>query len=65
MTAQQITATRSLRAEFSSPAAAQTYIYGCHQPSKWATVLGDNGKFWVLSNRDASILHKAGYEYAA
>lgn len=65
MNAQQILANRSLRSEFSSLKTATGYINRCHQPSKWATVLGDNRMYWVLSNRDASVLVKAGYEYAA
>lgn len=64
MTAQEIINTRSLRSEFSNQTTATNYIARCASPSKWATVLGDNGKFWVLSNRDASVLVKAGYEFA-
>lgn len=64
MTAQQILATRSLRMEYSTIALAAGYIERCVSPSKWAIVLGDNNRFWVLSNRDASILVKAGFEFA-
>ncbi|MBD2700175.1 hypothetical protein IC229_05980 [Spirosoma sp. BT702] len=64
MTAHTILATRSLRMEYSQISLANSYISRCDSPSKWAIVLGDNGRFWVLSNRDASILVKAGFEYA-
>lgn len=64
MTAEQILSTRSLRLEYSQLALAESFISRCDCPSKWAIVLGDNEKFWVLSNRDASILMKAGYELA-
>jgi hypothetical protein len=62
--AEQIINTRSLRMEYSTIALAAGYIERCVTPSKWAIVLGSNGNFWVLSNRDASILVKAGFEFA-
>ncbi|WP_448961722.1 hypothetical protein [Larkinella arboricola] len=65
MTAQQLISIRSLRSEFSQLSTAMGYIERCISPSKWAIVLGENGRFWVLSNRDASVLVKAGFEYAA
>lgn len=64
MTAQAIIATRSLRAEFSNLGQATDYRYNCHDHAKWSIIMGDNDRFWVLSNRDASILVSAGYEYA-
>ena len=64
MTAQQITATRSLRAEFSTLGQAVNYRYNCNDYAKWAIVMGCNGTFWVISNRHASTLVLAGYEYA-
>lgn len=32
------------------------------QPGKWSIILGDDNRFWIVTNREASILMKAGYE---
>ena len=54
-------ATQKTLSKFSTAAAAQEYIYHAAAPSKWTMVLGDDGKIWVVTNREASILKKAGY----
>lgn len=54
-------ATQKNLSRFSTAAAAQEYIYHAAAPSKWTMVLGDDGKIWVVTNREASILKKTGY----
>lgn len=36
----------------------------CYRSAGQQIIMGDDDRFWVVSNRDASILVKAGYEAA-
>lgn len=64
MTAQTIVATRSNRAEFTHLQQASDYRDRCNNSGKYAIILGDNMKYWILTNREASVLVKAGFELA-
>ncbi len=64
MTAQQIINSPASRAEFNSLSVAISYLERCVNSSKYKIVLGDNERFWILSNRLTMILLKAGYELA-
>lgn len=65
MTASQIIATRSSRSEFTQLSAAQGFVLASPISHKLAIIMGDNGRHWVLTTREASILVAAGYEYAS
>lgn len=41
---------------------AIAFIAHCIQTGKWSIVMGDDEKFWVVTNREASELQKLGYE---
>ncbi|MCA6513905.1 MAG: hypothetical protein IM569_13705 [Chitinophagaceae bacterium] len=59
MTAQEIIKRAS---KYFSLSLALSSLTHCIQPAKWSIVLGDDNRFWVVTNREASILMKAGYE---
>ena len=50
--------------KFNSLEAAIRFVEGCNVPSKFKVVLGDSGQYWVVTNREASILISSGYELA-
>jgi hypothetical protein len=54
---------RNRAAQFSSRASA--FSFANHSAKSHVVMLGDNGKFWVLSFADAVKLEKLGYEVAA
>jgi hypothetical protein len=41
---------------------AKSVISRSEHPSKYSIVMGDHPYFWVVTNREASILKKMGYE---
>lgn len=49
---------------FTTPGNARYHINNRESPSKWSIILGDDGYLWVVTNRQASILVKHGYELA-
>ena len=65
MTASQIIASRSIRSEFTSLATAISYRERSPEYAKLSIIMGDNGRFWLLTNRLASILINSGYELAS
>lgn len=40
---------------------AREFIAHCIQPGKWSIVIGDDGTYWVVSNREAGALARRGY----
>lgn len=50
--------------KFSDYNRAKEFHYQMNEYSKHTIVLGDNNKFWIVTNRHASILVKQGYELA-
>lgn len=51
-------------AKFLSYSNAEAYRNGAEQPGKWAIIMGDYPYFLVVTNREAAILIKSGYELA-
>lgn len=51
-------------AKFTSETTARNWRDGAGSPGKWSIVLGDCPYYLVVTNREASILVKAGYELA-
>lgn len=49
-------------AKFTYLKIAKAFINHCTHPGKWSIVLGDDMKYWVVTNRQASKLVKQGYE---
>ena len=54
--------TKNKPAEFNSRKLAFSSLDHYVKPAR--VMLGDNGKYWVVSPADAARLEKAGYEYA-
>lgn len=50
--------------KFSTLSAAEECHYNMTEYSKHTIVLGDDGKFWIVTNKEASRLIKQGYEFA-
>lgn len=48
--------------KYNSRATALNFCNTAIHPGKWSIILGDNNLFWVVTNREASILMKSGYE---
>jgi hypothetical protein len=57
-----MTHTAIIQARYSTPGQARTAVYNWNNPSKYSLILGDDGKVWVTTNKEASRLVKAGYE---
>ena len=51
-------------AKFSSYYNAEAYRNRSERPGKWAVIMGDYPYFLVVTNREAGILLKSGYELA-
>lgn len=51
-------------AKFNTLGAAERFHQNMPTFSKYSIMLGDNDLFWIVTNREASILMKAGYELA-
>jgi hypothetical protein len=41
---------------------ANSFRLGSIQPGKWSIILGDNNLYFVVTNREASVLINSGYE---
>jgi len=50
--------------KFTTLSNAREFRYKMNQYSKFSIVLGDNELFWIVTNKEASKLVKAGYEMA-
>lgn len=47
--------------KYTSLQTAKSSIENMINPGKWSIILGDDMKYWVVTNRDASNLMKQGY----
>jgi hypothetical protein len=50
--------------KFNNISTAKGFHYCMNEYSKHTIIMGDDGLFWIVTNRQASALVKAGYEIA-
>jgi hypothetical protein len=48
--------------KFTTLSNAKNFINRCVKPGKWSIIMGDDMKYWIVTNREAARLVKLGYE---